>query len=74
MMISDDKLNKLVLEIDNVLSKMIVDYDCDPLHLSSIILARLVRMNQEFESHDDFNKIMNSAILKRPTDNERTLQ
>ena len=71
---NNDKLNKLVLEIDNLLSKMIVDYEYDPLHLSSIILARLVRMNQEFESHDDFNKIMNSAILKRPTDNERTLQ
>jgi predicted lipase len=73
-MTTDDKLNKLVLEIDNVLSKMLLEYDLDPLHLSSIILARLVRMNQEFESHDDFNKIMNSAILKRPTDNERTLQ
>jgi hypothetical protein len=71
---TEQKLNKLVLEIDNVLSKMIVEYEYDPLHLSSIILARLVRMNQEFESHDDFNKIMNSAILKRPTDNERTLQ
>jgi hypothetical protein len=70
---SADKLNKFVLEIDNLLSKMLVDYEYDPLHLSSIILARLVRMNQEFESQDDFNKIMNSAILKRP-DNERTLQ
>jgi len=71
---SVDKLNKFVLEIDNLLSKMLVDYEYDPLHLSSIILARLVRMNQEFESQDDFNKIMNSAILKRPADNERTLQ
>jgi hypothetical protein len=68
------KLNKLVLEIDDVLSKLLVEYEFDPLHLSSIILARLVRMNQEFESHDDFNKIMNAAILKRPTDFERTLQ
>ena len=67
-------LNKLVLEIDDVLSKMLVQYELDPLHLSSIILARLVRMNQEFESHDEFNKIMNSAILKRPTDSERTIQ
>ena len=70
---SADKLNKFVLEIDNLLSKMLVDYEYDPLHLSSIILARLVRMNQEFESQDDFNKIMNSAILKRSA-NERTLQ
>jgi len=67
-------LNKLVLQIDDSLSKLIVDYNLDALHLSSIILARLVRMNQEFESHDEFNKIMNSAILKRPTDSERTLQ
>jgi hypothetical protein len=68
------KVNKLVLEIDDVLSKMLVEYEFDPLHLSSIILARLVRMNQEFESHDEFNKIMNAAILKTPVDNERTLQ
>jgi hypothetical protein len=67
-------LNKLVLQIDDSLSKLIVDYNLDALHLSSIILARLVRMNQEFESHDEFNKIMNSAILKIPADNERTLQ
>jgi hypothetical protein len=66
------KLNKLVLEIDDVLSKMLVEYELDPLHLSSIILARLVRMNQEFESHDEFNKIMGAATLKTP--DERTLQ
>ena len=71
---SDMDINTLVLKIDDLLSKMLVDHDLDPLNLSSIILARLVRMNQEFESHDDFNKIMNAAILKRPADHERTLQ
>ena len=71
---TESNLNKLVIEIDDILSKLIVDYNYDPLHLSSIILARLVRMNQDFESHDEFNKIMNSAILKRPADHERKLQ
>jgi hypothetical protein len=59
-------LNKLSYEIDNVLSKLLMETDMGPLELSSVILARLVRMNQEFSCHEDFNRIMEVASLKKP--------
>jgi hypothetical protein len=59
-------LNKLSYEIDDVLSKLLMETDMRPLELSSVILARLVRMNQEFSCHEDFNKIMEVASLKKP--------
>ena len=59
-------LNKLSYEIDDVLSKLLMETDMGPLELSSVILARLVRMNQEFSCHEDFNRIMEVASLKKP--------
>jgi len=59
-------LNKLSYEIDDMLSKLLMETDMGPLELSSVILARLVRMNQEFSCHEDFNRIMEVASLKKP--------
>jgi len=59
-------LTKLSYEIDDVLSKLLMETDMGPLELSSVILARLVRMNQEFSCHEDFNRIMEVASLKSP--------
>jgi hypothetical protein len=59
-------LTELAHEIDDVLSKLLLETDMGPLELSSVILARLVRMNQEFSCHEDFNRIMEVASLKKP--------
>ena len=59
-------LNELAYEIDDVLSKLLMETNMGPLELSSVILARLVRMNQEFSCHEDFNRIMEVASLKKP--------
>ena len=59
-------LNELAYEIDDVLIKLLIETDMGPLELSSVILARLVRMNQEFSCHEDFNRIMEVASLKKP--------
>jgi len=59
-------LNEIAHSVDNVLSKMLLETDLGPLELSSVILARLVRMNQEFSCHEEFNKIMEVATLKKP--------
>jgi hypothetical protein len=63
---SDLDINTLVQSVDDTLSKILVDTDLNPLELSAIILARLVRMNQEFSSHEEFKQIMETAILKKP--------
>jgi len=59
-------INTLVKSVDDTLSKILVDTDLNPLELSAIILARLVRMNEEFSSHEEFKKIMSTAMLKKP--------
>ena len=59
-------LNEISYEIDEILSKLLMETDMGPLELSSVILARLVRMNQEFSCHEDFNRIMEVASLKKP--------
>jgi hypothetical protein len=59
-------INTLVKSVDDTLSKILVDTDLNPLELSAIILARLVRMNEEFSSHEEFKHIMNTAMLKKP--------
>lgn len=59
-------LNEIAYSVDNVLSKMLLETDLGPLELSSVILARLVRMNQEFSCNEEFNKIMEVATLKKP--------
>ena len=59
-------LNEISYEIDDILSKLLMETNMGPLELSSVILARLVRMNQEFSCHEDFNRIMEVASLKKP--------
>ena len=59
-------LTEIAYSVDDMLSKMLTETDLGPLELSAVILARLVRMNQEFSCHEDFNKIMESASLKKP--------
>lgn len=59
-------INTLVKSVDDTLSKILVDTDLNPLELSAIILARLVRMNEEFSSHEEFKQIMSTAMLKKP--------
>jgi len=53
----DDKLSKIAYEIDDVISEFISKYDIDPLSLSAILLARLVRANDFIGSGDDFRLI-----------------
>ena len=53
----DDNISKIAFEIDDVISNLITKYDIDPLSLSAILLARLVRANDFIGSGDDFRLI-----------------
>ena len=53
----DDNISKIAFEIDDVISNLITKYDIDPLSLSAILLARLVRANDFVGSGDDFRLI-----------------
>ena len=53
----EDNISKIAFEIDDVISNLITKYDIDPLSLSAILLARLVRANDFVGSGDDFRLI-----------------
>ena len=60
----DDKLEKIAYEIDDMLAELITKYELDALVASSIILARLTRMNVEVDGGEEFKNLMRKAIGK----------
>jgi hypothetical protein len=60
----DDKLEKIAYEIDDMLAELITKYELDALLVSSIILARLTRMNVEVDGGEEFKNLMRKAIGK----------
>ena len=60
----DNKLEKIAYEIDDFLAGLITKYELDALVTSSIILARLTRMNVEVDGGEEFKNLMRSAMGK----------
>jgi hypothetical protein len=54
------------MELDEYLYKTAEKYQVGGLSLSAIVLARLIRLNDEIESRKDFDKIMASAMNVKP--------
>lgn len=61
----DDKLLKIAYEIDEILAELITKYELDALLVSSIVLARLTRMNVEVDGGEEFKNLMRSAMGKK---------
>lgn len=62
---NDEHLVALSYEIDDELAKLMSKYRVSPLSLSSIIVARLIRLTQETCDVDDFRSILEIAISKQ---------
>ena len=60
----DNKLEKIAYEIDDFLAELITKYELDALVTSSIILARLTRMNVEVDGGENFKNLMQKAMGK----------
>lgn len=61
---NDDKLEKIAYDVDDFLTTLITKYELDALVTSSIILARLTRMNVEVDGGEEFKALMRSAMGK----------
>ena len=74
-MLNDEKLAELSYEIDDTLMKLATKYKCSSLSLSSIMIARLMRLVMETGDLSDLKSILAVAINtdERRTDN-RVLQ
>lgn len=57
----EDHIEELAYEIDDELSKLMQKYRVSPLSLSSIMLARLMRLCMETGQLDDLKSIMMMA-------------
>jgi hypothetical protein len=62
MVMDDNKLEKIAYEIDDFLAELITKYELDALVASSIILARLTRMNVEVDGGEEFKNLMRKAM------------
>jgi hypothetical protein len=62
-MISDENLEKLSHEIDDVLGDLGVRYGINMLSLTSVVLARLALMNMFIGNKEDFNRLIHEAVL-----------
>jgi len=74
-MATDEELVKISYEIDNFLFDKIKETDMKPINFCSIVVARLIRMNESVSSEEDFYKLLKSISNKRHLElEERTLQ
>ena len=61
---TDDKLLEITREVDDILSMLIEKYQIGPLLVSSVLLARLMRMNVEIDDAVEFKELMLKVIEK----------
>ena len=70
-MLTDEKLLEVSTKVDKFLLDIVQEYEMPALALSAVILARLMLINNEMQSTDDFKKLMGvvseAPILKNTT-------
>jgi hypothetical protein len=70
-MLTDEKLLEVSTKVDNFLLEIAKENEMPALALSAVILARLMLINNEFQSTADFKKLMGvvsaAPILKNTT-------
>lgn len=57
----DSTLIKMSYEVDNILAATCNKYEISGLSFSAVMLARLLKLNEELGSGDDFRKLMLQA-------------
>jgi len=58
IMLSDEQLVKLSSDVDTFLFNLAKDHEMPALALSAVILARLLIINDEMKTTDDFKKLL----------------
>lgn len=62
---TDDKLLEITKEVDDIISHLIEKYEIGPLLVSSVMLARLMRMNVEIDGGIEFKQFMKNVMKKK---------
>jgi hypothetical protein len=61
---NDDKLMEITREVDDILSHLIEKYEIGALLVSSVVLARLMRMNVEIDNGVEFKDLIHKVLDK----------
>ena len=67
---NDDKLVEMIREVDNTFAVLIEKYQLPPLSFSSIILARILLINESCGTGQDFRQLLSEVVLKPPKSQE----
>lgn len=59
---NNDNVKALAGDIDLMIGQLMTQYQLEPLQISAVILARIMRLNFEMGEADTFNKLMENAI------------
>lgn len=59
---NNDNVKALAADIDLMIGQLMTQYQLEPLQISAVILARIMRMNMELGEADTFNQLMSNAI------------
>jgi hypothetical protein len=60
--VNDTNVQALAGDIDIMIGQLMNQYELEPLQISAVILARIMRMNMELGEADTFNQLMSNAI------------
>ena len=60
--VDNTNVQALAGDIDMMINQLMEQYGLEPLQMSAVILARIMRMNMELGEADTFNQLMSNAI------------
>ena len=63
-MLTDEELTEISYEIDDILFELAEKHNMMPINLSSIVIARLIRMNEAVNTADYFYQLVNTVANK----------
>ena len=67
---NDDKLIEMIKEVDNTFAVLIEKYQLPPLSFSSIMLARILLINESCGTGQDFRQLLSEVAVKTPKSQE----
>lgn len=61
-MLTDEQIEKISHTIDNFMVEQVIDHEIPPINLAGIMLARMIRMNQDSETEEELYNLFRSIL------------
>lgn len=70
-MLTDEKLIEISRAVDEFLIEQVVKHELPPINLSGVILARMIRLNQDAQTDTELFELFNSILTKDIVNNDK---